>query len=175
MDTVTEKETLWGFQEKDIVTIDSCEILGGKRWEILVFNIVENHFGEQGCFPKPNDGMYVKRKDTNNFDDYISIFLHSHCPIDGLVLLERSDYKFKVGDRVYVNKIGQGEIIVINPEQRLDFVYLVLLDENTIKEGSNGHDIANYYEEPWFPDKYVDIMKKGIVFWCPDTKLKLLN
>lgn len=154
--TVNEKgeETIWEFREKDIITTDNKET----NWynEKVIIDVITTL------------GFYVKELDSSK------LHIHNFDP-EGIILLERPEYKFKVGDKVEVNKVGYGELIVINPEQELDFVYLVLLDKHSIKEDFLGHDITNWYDTPWFPNKYRDIMKKGKVLWCPDTKLKLLN
>lgn len=82
---------------------------------------------------------------------------------DGLILLERPNRAFKVGDKVYVSVWNEeGKIVAINPYGS-STPYLV---EYTT-------DVAEHHTEPWFPKEYSNLATKKII-WCSEKILSPL-
>lgn len=82
---------------------------------------------------------------------------------NGLILLERPNRTFKVGDRVYVSIWNEeGKIVVMNPYNS-STPYLVEYDTEGIE----------HQEAPWFPKEYSNLTNKKMV-WCSEKILSPL-
>jgi len=104
-------------------------------------------------------------------------FLHTGAPRDpqGLILLSRPSWRFKVGDRVLCIDTTlsahekTGTVIVLNPPKKTnDYQYLVEFDDwHTGNDGNQTRD----WDKPWYPQQHKTASASR--FWCSDDMIAL--
>jgi len=142
---------LWGFKASDIITYDCHK--GLKR----IFIIEGFEFEDDKLWGTARDESEKKSNCTST--------------PDGLILLERPGWKFKVGNEVRAimgGSVKAGKIVVINPYEYEDLPFLVEF-ENFV----GGRDGSASWKKPWYPNRYKT--KSDSRWWTAEDDLEFLS
>ncbi len=147
-----KRERLWGFFRGDIITREhSTGAWYQKRVVVEKFNHDE----------VLNDRLWGWARGIYGL-------LYTNNP-QGLILLERPGYKFKVGDRVR-NTRGVGRVIVIDPNSSVGSFDPYLID---FKDWHSGHNGSMHWDKPWYPEEHKINTKSR--YWCREDELELIT